>query len=130
MATDLIVPKSKLYDRVLSKLLGNIKQGSVLLLDQNGFRIAEKNTNENDNEEIWGSANRIIDAGEKVLKELKQSKFNQVFESESFFLMCGPVNQDISYAILSPKEKMSLGMLKLHAQSLCNEVDKIDQSYL
>ncbi|MHA1377763.1 MAG: hypothetical protein ACTSRG_05220 [Candidatus Helarchaeota archaeon] len=130
MSNDLIIPKSKLYDRVLSKVMSNIKHGSIMLLDQNGFRIAEKYNNQSKNDEFWGSANRIIDAGEKVLKELNQNKFNQVFESESFFLMCGPVNQDISYAILSTKEKMSLGMLKLHAQSLCKEVNTIDQQNL
>ncbi|MHA1298239.1 MAG: hypothetical protein ACTSO9_02215 [Candidatus Helarchaeota archaeon] len=126
MSNNLIIPKGKLYDRVLSKVLSNIKHGSIMLLDQNGFRIAEKYTDPKNNDEFWGSANRIIDAGEKVLKELNQSKFNQVFESESYLLMCGPVNQDISYAILSSKDKMSLGMLKLHAQSLCKEVNMID----
>jgi len=60
-----------------------------------------------------------------VLNELNQSKFNQVFESESYFLMVGPVNQDIRYAILSPKN-ISLGMLRLHTQALIKDVKKID----
>ena len=130
MASELIVPKSKLFNRVLTKIMGNIKKGSVMLLDTNGFRIAEMNSDRRYTDQFWGSANRIIDAGEKVLKELGQSKFNQVFESESYYLMCGPVNQDISYAILSSKEKMSLGMLKLHAQSLCKDVQMVDESSL
>ncbi len=130
MSEELIVPKSKLFDRVLSKVMSNIKQGSVMLLDQNGFQIAEKTNIKKDNEQFCYSANKIIDAGEKVLKELNQNMFNQVFESESFYLMCGPVNQDISYAILSSKEKMSLGMLKLHAQTLCKDVNTIDDPYI
>ena len=125
MSNDLIVPKSKLYDRILTKFMSHIKNGSVMLLDNNGFRIAEMNTESDNTDPFWGSANRIIDAGEKVLNELNQSKFNQVFESESYFLMVGPVNQDIRYAILSPKN-ISLGMLRLHTQALIKDVKKID----
>ncbi|MFX1452487.1 MAG: hypothetical protein ACFFCM_16725 [Promethearchaeota archaeon] len=130
MSDELIVPRSKLFDRVLTKIMSNIKKGSIMLLDNNGFQIAEVNNDRKYTEQFWGSANRIIDAGEKVLKELGQSKFNQVFESESYYLMCGPVNKDISYAILSSKEKMSLGMLKLYAQSLCKDVQSIDEPIL
>ena len=129
MSNKMIVPKSKLYNRVLSKIMSKIKNGSALLLDRNGFRIAEMNNNPKNTDPFWGSANRIIDAGEKVLNELKQRSFNQVFESESYFLMVGPVNQDISYAILSPKNT-SLGMLRLHAQTLVKDVNKIDRSHL
>lgn len=125
LSNELIVPKSKLYDRVLSNVMSNIKNGSVMLLDQNGFSIAEMNSDPKNGESFFGSANRILDAGEKVLYELKQTNYNQIFESESYFLMVGPVNKDINYAILSLKN-ISLGTLRLHAQALIKDVKKID----
>jgi predicted regulator of Ras-like GTPase activity (Roadblock/LC7/MglB family) len=123
--------KSKLYDRILTNVIRKMSAGSVMLLNNDGLKIAEQTCGLDDSEGIWGSANRLIDAGERALKELHMDRanfVNQIFESENFFLMVGPVNPDISYAILSSKvNKIPLGMLRLFAQSLKDEVEKVDE---
>ncbi len=127
-----IMNKGKLYDRILSKVIRKMSTGSVMLLNTDGLRIAEKTCGFHNSEGIWGSANRLIDAGERTLTELQMDKahyINQIFESHDFFLMVGPVNQDISYAILSSKvNKISLGMLKLFADNLKEQVNEVDQN--
>ena len=125
--------KSKIYDLILSNMIRKMSAGSVMLLNNDGLTIAEKTCGLNDSEGIWGSANRLIDAGERALQELHMDKanfVNQIFESENFFLMVGPVNTDISYAILSSKvNKIPLGMLRLFAQNLKDEVVKADATF-
>ncbi|HUY01115.1 MAG TPA: hypothetical protein VMV49_16265 [Candidatus Deferrimicrobium sp.] len=123
--------KSKVFDRILTNVIRKMSAGSVMLLNNDGLKIAEQTCGLNDSEGIWGSANRLIDAGERALKDLHMDKanfINQIFESENFFLMVGPVNNDISYAILSSKvNKIPLGMLRLFAQNLKDEVVKVDE---
>lgn len=126
-----IINKGKIYDRILTKLIKKINSGSIMLLNNDGLRIAEKTDGMNNSDCIWGSANRLISAGERALTELRQDKsqyINQIFESKNFFLMVGHINPDISYAILSSKiNKISLGMLRLFAQTLKEQVNKIDE---
>ncbi len=130
MPKSAIINKGKIYDRILSDMIRKMSSGSVMLLNNDGLRIAEQTCGMNDSDCIWGSANSLISAGERALSELRQEKsqlINQIFESENFFLMVGPVNTDISYAILSSKiNKIPLGMLRLIAQTLKEQVNEID----
>ncbi|NVM30774.1 MAG: hypothetical protein HWN65_18175 [Candidatus Helarchaeota archaeon] len=127
-----VINKGKLYDRILSKIIRKMSTGSVMLLNNDGLKIAEKTCGFNDSDGIWGSANRLLNAGEHAISELsiRKSQFvNQIFESENYLLMVGPINQDISYAILSSKvNKLSLGMLRLCAQNLREQVNDVDSS--
>ena len=129
MANSVMINKGKFFDLILSKIIRKMSAGSVMLLNNDGLKIAEKTCGMSDTDAIWGSANRLLSAGERALTELRQdrSQFNQIFESENFLLMVGPVNQDISYAILSSKlNKISLGMLKMFAQTLRDQVKTVD----
>ena len=130
MAKADVINKGKVYDRILTKMIRKMSSGSVMLLNNDGFRIAEKTCGLTDSDSIWGSANSLLSAGERALSELRQARnqfINQIFESEGFFLMVGPVNTDISYAILSSKiDKIPLGMLRLFAQTLKEQVNDID----
>jgi predicted regulator of Ras-like GTPase activity (Roadblock/LC7/MglB family) len=129
MANTVTINKGKFFDLILSKIIRKMSAGSVMLLNNDGLKIAEKTCGMTDIDAIWGSANRLLSAGERALTELRQdrSQFNQIFESENFLLMVGPVNQDISYAILSSKlNKISLGMLKMFAQTLRDQVNTVD----
>ncbi|MHA1265218.1 MAG: hypothetical protein ACTSRS_08310 [Candidatus Helarchaeota archaeon] len=125
-----IINKGKLYDRILAKVIRKMSTGSVMLLNNDGLRIAEKTCGLSNSDGIWGSANRLIDAGERALSDMQMEKthyVNQIFESEDFFLMVGPVNKDISYAILSSKlNKIPLGMLRLFADNLKEQVNAVD----
>ncbi len=118
-----IVPKSQLFDELLTQTMMKIKSGSIMILDNNGLKIAEKNVGISDNDQVWGSANRLIHAGEKAMRELaEKSLVNQTFETDNFYLMVGGINQEMAYAILNPKSaKQSLGILRLHAQNLKKE---------
>ena len=130
MANSGMINKGKFFDLILSKIIRKMSAGSVMLLNNDGLKIAEKTCGMSDTDAIWGSANRLLSAGERALTELRQEKshFNQIFESENFLLMVGPVNQDISYAILSSKlNKISMGMLKIFAQTLREQVNTVDQ---
>lgn len=122
-----IVPKSQLFDELLTQTMTRIKSGSIMILDNNGLKIAEKNEGISDNDQVWGSANRLIHAGEKAMKELAEnSMVNQTFETDNFYLMVGGINKDMTYAILNPKAaKQSLGILRLHAQNLKKEAIQI-----
>jgi predicted regulator of Ras-like GTPase activity (Roadblock/LC7/MglB family) len=131
MANSGMINKGKFFDLILSKIIRKMSAGSVMLLNNDGLKIAEKTCGMSDSDAIWGSANRLLSAGERAVAELRQEKgqFNQIFESENFLLMVGPVNQDISYAILSSKlNKISLGMLKMFAQTLREQVKTVDNS--
>lgn len=133
MANSVMINKGKFFDIILSKIIRKMNTGSVMLLNNDGLKIAEKTCGMSDTDAIWGSANRLLSAGERALSELRQDKsyFNQIFESENFLLMVGPVNQDISYAILSSKlNKISLGMLKMFAQTLRDQVKTVDNPEL
>ena len=133
MANSEMINKGKFFDLILSKIIRKMSAGSVMLLNNDGLKIAEKTCGMSDTDAIWGSANRLLSAGERALTELRQdrSHFNQIFESESFLLMVGPVNQDISYAILSSKlNKISLGMLKMFAKTLREQVNTVDNPEL
>ena len=130
MANSGMINKGKFFDLILSKIIRKMSAGSVMLLNNDGLKIAEKTCGMSDTDAIWGSANRLLSAGERAVTELRQEKsqFNQIFESENFLLMVGPVNQDISYAILSSKlNKISMGMLKIFAQTLREQVNTVDQ---
>ncbi|NVM54552.1 MAG: hypothetical protein HWN66_12680 [Candidatus Helarchaeota archaeon] len=122
--------KSKIFDRILMKIVRKMSSGSVMLLNNDGLRIAEQTCGLNNSDGVWGSANRLIDAGERALTYLQMDRthfINQIFESENFFLMVGPINRDISYAILSSKiNKISVGMLKLFVDNLKEEVNEAD----
>ena len=122
-----IVPKSQLFDKLLTQTMTKIKSGSIMILDNNGLKIAEKNEGISDNDQVWGSANRLIHAGEIAMKELAESSMvNQTFETDNFYLMVGGINKDMTYAILNPKAaKQSLGILRLHAQNLKKEAINI-----
>ena len=124
------VPKSQLFDELLTQTMTKIKSGSIMILDNNGLKIAEKNVGITDNDQVWGSANRLIHAGEKAMSELaEKSMVNQTFETDNFYLMVGGINQDMTYAILNPKSaKQSLGILRLHAQHLKKEAINIFQT--
>ncbi len=126
------ISKGKIYDRILTDMIKKMTSGSVMLLNNDGLKIAEKTRGIANSESIWGSANRLILAGERALTELRQDKsqfINQIFESENFYLMVGPVNADISYAILSSKvNKIPLGMLRMFAQTLKEQVNQVDKS--
>jgi predicted regulator of Ras-like GTPase activity (Roadblock/LC7/MglB family) len=129
MANSVTINKGKFFDLILSKIIRKMSTGSVMLLNNDGLKIAEKTCGMADIDAIWGSANRLLSAGERAITELRQdrSQFNQIFESENFLLMVGPVNQDISYAILSSKlNKISLGMLKMFAKTLRDQVNTVD----
>jgi predicted regulator of Ras-like GTPase activity (Roadblock/LC7/MglB family) len=129
MANSVTINKGKFFDLILSKIIRKMSTGSVMLLNNDGLKIAEKTCGMADIDAIWGSANRLLSAGERAITELRQdrSQFNQIFESENFLLMVGPVNQDISYAILSSKlNKISLGMLKMFAKTLREQVNTVD----
>lgn len=130
MPNSKIINKGKLYDRVLSKILRKMSAGGILLLNNDGLRIAEKTCGSINPEGIWGSANHLILAGERASAELHNTKnqfVNQIFESEECYLIAGHASQDISYAILSSKvNKISLGMLKLFADNLKEQVNQID----
>ena len=129
MANSVMINKGKFFDLILSKIIRKMSAGSVMLLNNDGLKIAEKTCGMSDTDAIWGSANRLLSAGERAMTELRQdrSQFNQIFESENFLLMVGPVNQDISYAILSSKlNKISLGMLKMFAKTLRDQVKTVD----
>ena len=108
---------------LLSQTLSKIKSGSIMILDENGLKIAEKHEGISDNDPVWGTANRLIDAGEKALKELSEKNMiNQTFETDNYYLVLGSINKEMTYAILNPKSaKQSLGLLKLHAQHLKKE---------
>ena len=127
-----LINKGTLLKRVLTNMIRKMSSGSIMLLNNDGLRIAEESCGLNDSDSVWGSANSLLSAGERALSELRQEKsqfVNQIFESQNFFLMVGPVNQDISYAILSSKvNKIPLGMLRLFAQNLKDEVHKIDSN--
>ena len=124
------INKGKLYDRILSKVIRKMSTGSVMLLNNDGLQIAEKTCGFNDSDGIWGSANRLIDAGERALADLNMDRtyfVNQICESKDYWMITGRVNQDISYAILSSKvNKISLGMLKLFADNLREQVNEVD----
>lgn len=130
MKKQAVINKGKMYDRILTKMLRKMSTGSILLLNNDGLRIAEKSAGFDDSDGIWGSANSLIQAGERALRELHQEKhqfINQIFESDKYLLMTGPVSDSISYAILSSKlNKISLGMLKLFAENLKEQVNEID----
>lgn len=129
MVSSGLINKGKFFDLILSKIIRKMSSGSVMLLNNDGLKIAEQTCGLSDSDAIWGSANRLLSAGEHALTELRQEKtqFNQTFESENFVLMVGPVNQDISYAILSSKlNKLSVGMLKMFAQNLKEQVNTVD----
>ena len=121
------VPKSQLFDKLLSDTMSKIKTGSIMILDENGLKVAEKHEGVTDNDPIWGTANRLIHAGEKALRELsEQSMLNQTFETENYYLVLGSINKQMTYAILNPKAaKQSLGLLRLHAQTIKKESNQI-----
>lgn len=125
-----MINKGKVYDRILAKMIQKMSCGSVMLLNNDGLKISEQTCGFTDSDGIWGSANSLLSAGERALSELCQSKnqfINQIFESETFFLSVGRVNDDISYAILSSKvNKISMGMLRLIAQNLKDQVKVVD----
>ncbi|MFX1297723.1 MAG: hypothetical protein ACFFD2_23110 [Promethearchaeota archaeon] len=124
------INKGKLYDRILTKMIRRISSGSIMLLNNDGLKIAEKTCGLTDSDCILGSANSLLSAGDRALSELRQDRtqfINQIFESENFFLLVGQVNSDISYAILSSKvDKITLRILRLMAQKLKNQVKQID----
>ncbi|MHA1144482.1 MAG: hypothetical protein ACTSRW_07080 [Candidatus Helarchaeota archaeon] len=128
MSLEKLANKSRLYNRLLNSTLEKMKQGHIMLLDNDGLTIAEKSKGISDLDPSFGAANRMIAAGEKALAELSQSSMiNQTLESEKFFLMMGRVNQDISYAILAPKNaRVSMGVLRLYAQQIRNQASAID----
>ncbi|NHI93139.1 MAG: hypothetical protein EAX96_11600 [Candidatus Lokiarchaeota archaeon] len=121
------VPKSQLFDKLLSDTMSKIKSGSIMILDENGLKIAEKHEGVTNNDPIWGMANRLIHAGEKALRELsEQNMLNQTFETDNYYLVLGSINKQMTYAILNPKTaKQSLGLLRLHAQYLKKESKEI-----
>ena len=121
------VPKSQLFDKLLSDTMTKIKSGSIMILDENGLKIAEKHEGVSDNDPIWGTANRLIQAGEKALRELSEQKMlSQTFETDNYYLVLDSINEQMTCAILNPKTaKQSLGLLRLHAQNIKKESNQI-----
>ena len=128
MSIEELASKSRLYNRLLNKTLGKMKQGHIMLLDNDGLTIAEESQGISDLDPSFGAANRMMVAGERAISELSQSNLlNQTLESEKYFLMLGRVNSDISYAILAPKAaRVSMGVLRLYAQQVRNGAKAID----
>ena len=128
MTLEHLANKSRLYSRLLTSTLEKMKQGHIMLLDNDGLTIAEQSKGISDLDTSFGAANRLIMAGERALNELSQNNMvNQTLESEKYFLMTGRVNQDISYAILAPKSsRVSMGVLRLYAQQIRNQAQTID----
>ena len=127
MSSSSYVPKSQLFDKLLSDTMTKIKSGSIMILDENGLKVAEKHEGINDNDPIWGTANRLIQAGEKALRELSEQKMlSQTFETDNYYLVLDTINEQMTCAILNPKNaKQSLGLLRLHAQNIKKESNQI-----
>lgn len=128
MATNELITKSRLYDRLLVKTLEKMKEGHIILMDNDGLRIAEESQGYSELENSFGAVNRMIAAGERALSEMSQNNMViQTLESERFYMMMGRVNRDISYAICAPKTgRVSMGVLRLYAQQVRNGAGSID----